>query len=278
VTKKGAKPAKRRFSPSLALSLGVHIVVAVLLMRLLVIPKIDLFGHRAGRATIQRIGFIRLSKDTGIPTAGRDGGDGRAFSKTHRVKLVAPTTIPSTLPPATATPPKSSADEGSGPLVGNGGPARGIKPVFSDPRLWGPPGKIVSAPKTLKQDLDSIIASAIGPIQDSIGIAAGQRDPTDWTVGEGNHKWGIDKKAIRLGPFSIPTALLAMLPLNVTGNPTVAARERQLNYMHRDITEHAQQAIDQADFNKAVRSIRERKDRERAAALQGGASDSVKNR
>jgi hypothetical protein len=277
VTGKGAKRARRRFSPSVALSVGVHIVAAVLLMRLLVIPKIDLFGHRAGRATVQRIGFIRLSNDTGIPTAGRDGGDGRAFAKTHRVKLVAPTTIPSTLPPVSATS-KSTADEGSGPLVGNGGPARGIKPVFSDPRLWGPPGKIVSAPKTLKQDLDSIIASAIGPIQDSIGIAAGQRDPTDWTVGEGNHKWGIDRKAIRLGPFSIPTALLAMLPLNVTGNPTVAARERQLNYMHRDISEHAQQAIDQADFNKAVRSIRERKDRERAAALQGSAGDSTKNR
>lgn len=275
---KGAKTMKRRFSPSVALSVGVHVVVAVLLMRLLVIPKIDLFGHRAGRATVQRIGFIRLSKDTGIPTAGRDGGDGRPFAKTHRVKLVPPTTVPSTLPPANNLPPKSAADEGSGPLVGNGGPARGIKPVFSDPRLWGPPGKIVSAPKTLKQDLDSIIASAIGPVRDSIGIANGQRDPTDWTVGEGNHKWGIDKRAIRLGPFSIPTALLAMLPLNVTGNPNVAARERQLNYMHRDISEHAQQAIDQADFNKAVRSIRERKDRERAAALQGSTGDSTKNR
>jgi hypothetical protein len=60
----------------------------------------------------------------------------------------------------------------------------------------------------------------------------------------------------------------------VTGNPTVAARERAYNYMHRDITEHAQQAINEADFNKAVRSIRERKDRERAAALQGSADSS----
>ena len=232
-------------------------------MRLLVIPKIDLFGHKAGSVPVERIGFIRLPKTPGIPTPGRDGGNGRTFSKTHAVKLVAPTTIPSTLPLVSATPPKAAADEGSGPLVGNGGPARGIKPVFSDPRLWGPPGKIVSAPKTLKQDLDSIIASVVGPIQDSIAIAAGQRDPTDWTVGEGNHKWGIDKKAIRLGPFSIPTALLAMLPMNVTGNPTTMARSRALDYMHRDISEHAQQAINEADFMKAVRSIRERKERER---------------
>ncbi len=268
---------KRRFSPAVVLSIGVHIVVAVVLMRLLVIPKIDLFGHTAGSAQVQRIGFIRLSNEHGIPTAGRDGGDGRAYTKTHSMKLVAPTSIPTSVP-SVVTQRQPEEEGGSGPLVGNGGPARGIKPVFSDPRLWGPPGKIVSAPRTLKQDLDSIIASAIGPVQDSIGAAATQRDPTDWTIGEGNHKWGVDKKAIRLGPFSIPTALLAMLPLNVTGNPTVASRERALNYMHRDISEHAQQAIDEADFNKAVRSIRVRKDRERAAALQGSVGDSSKNR
>jgi hypothetical protein len=268
---------KRRFSPAFVLSVGVHIVVAVILMRLLVIPKIDLFGHKAGSAKVEHIGFFQLPKSSGIPNPGRDGGDGKTFSKTHRVKLVAPTSIPTTLP-SVATAPSATADEGSGPLVGNGGPARGIKPIFSDPRLWSPPGKIVSAPHSLKQDLDSIIAVAIGPIKDSIALAAGKRDPTDWTVGEGNHKFGIDKKAIRLGPFSIPTALLAMLPLNVTGNPMVAAREKSLNYMHRDISEHAQQAISDADFMKAVRSIRERKDRERASALQGSASDSSRNK
>lgn len=268
---------KRRFSPAFVFSVGVHIVVAAVLMRLLVIPKIDLFGHKAGTVPVEHIGFFQLPKTSGIPNPGRDGGDGRTFSKAHRVKLVAPASIPTTLPPVT-TAPTRTADEGSGPLVGNGGPARGIKPVFSDPRLWSPPGRIVSAPRTLKQDLDSIIASAVGPINDSIAIAAGKRDPTDWTVGEGNHKFGIDRRAIRLGPFSIPTALLAMLPLNVTGNPMVAAREKSLNYMHRDISEHAQQAISDADFMKAVRSIRERKERERAAALQGTGTDSVKNR
>jgi hypothetical protein len=278
VTRTRENPTKRRFSPAFVLSVGVHVVVAVLLMRLLVIPRIDLFGHKAGSAPVERIGFIQLPKTHGIPTSGRDGGNGRPLSKTPAVKLVAPITIPTALPPVSVTSPRPAADEGSGPLVGNGGPARGIKPVFSDPRLWGPPGKIVSAPRTLKQDLDSLIASAVGPIRDSIAIASGKRDPTDWTVGEGNHKWGIDKKAIRLGPFSIPTALLAMLPLNVTGNPMVAAREKSLNYMHRDISEHAQQAISDADFMKAVRSIRERKDRERAAALQGSSSDSVRNR
>jgi len=163
--------------------------------------------------------------------------------------------------------------------VGSGGPARGIKPVFTDPRLWGPPGKIVSVPRTLKQDLDSMIASGVGRYNDSIAAvpALPRWEQGDWTIGEGNHKVGIDPKFIRLGPVSIPTALLALLPFNLTGNPTVAARNRSLDYMHRDITEHAQQAINQADFNKAVRSIRERKERERAAQQPSVMLDSTKN-
>ena len=97
-------------------------------------------------------------------------------------------------------------------------------------------------------------------------MAAG-RDPTDWTIKKGGYKWGIDKHAIRLGPVSIPTALLAMLPLNIQGNPQTMERDRAYAAMNRDITWHAQQAINDADFMKAVRSIRERKERERAAAL-----------
>jgi len=100
-----------------------------------------------------------------------------------------------------------------------------------------------------------------------VARALAQRDPTDWTIQKGGQKWGIDRKAIRLGPVSIPTALLAMLPLNIQGNPQTMERDRAYAAMHRDITWHAQQAINEADFTKAVRSIRERKERERAAAL-----------
>jgi hypothetical protein len=82
----------------------------------------------------------------------------------------------------------------------------------------------------------------------------------------------MDSRAIRLGPFSIPTALLAMLPLNLQGNPTAYERNRSYAAMNQDINWHAQQAINEADFMKAVRSIRERKERERAAALAGSSA------
>ena len=66
--------------------------------------------------------------------------------------------------------------------------------------------------------------------------------------------------------MSIPTAILAMLPINVTGNPTTYERERTLTSRHDEIFEQAQRGINDADFQKAVRSIRERKERERREA------------
>src|SRR6185437_11565989 len=109
---------------------------------------------------------------------------------------------------------KPTQDEGSGPLVGGGGPSRGVRPSYSDGRLWTPPAGIVETPKTVAQTIDSLIAEGIAPYNDSVAAAARRRDPTDWTIEKGGYKWGIDKRAIRLGPVSIPTALLAMLPLN----------------------------------------------------------------
>jgi hypothetical protein len=164
---------------------------------------------------------------------------------------------------------KTADAEGLGPIIGIGGPSRGIRPQYSDPRVWEPPGKVVGTPKTVAQAIDSIIVDAIAPYNDSVAAAAQQRDPTDWTIKKGGYKWGMDSKAIRLGPLSIPTALLAMLPLNITGNPQAYERNRSYAAMNRDINWHAQQAINEADFMKAVRGIRERKERERAAALAG---------
>jgi hypothetical protein len=63
-----------------------------------------------------------------------------------------------------------------------------------------------------------------------------------------------------------------MLPLNITGNPTTIQRDRAYAAMNADINWHARQAINEAEFMKAVRSIRERKERERAAALSGSSA------
>ena len=263
---------RRRLSPSFLVSLGVHAVVAIALMQMLILNGDYSTKPKPSTAREQRVGFVRLPQP-GVtrPTPGQSGGDGRPF-KSREVHVVAPTTVPTTVPAPSAPVAKTNDSEGAGPIVGTGGPSRGVRPQYTDPRVWEPPGQVVAAPKTVAQTIDSLIADAIAPYNDSVAAVAQRRDPADWTVQKGGYKWGIDKRTIHLGPFSIPTALLAMLPLNIQGNPTTMERDRSFAAMNRDISVHAQQAINEADFMKAVRSIRERKERERAAALAGTSS------
>ncbi len=262
--------SSKRFSKPFLLSFGVHLVVAVALMRMLIV-NMELSPTR-NRQTVpeQRVGFVRISGGVKTSVPGKSGGDGKPLTP-REVHVVAPVAVPTTIP-APSGPATRPTEEGTGPLIGTGGPTRGVRPQYSDPRVWEPPGGVVSAPKTVKQTLDSLIADAIAPYNDSIAAAAQRRDPTDWTIEKGGYRWGIDRKAIRLGPVSIPTALLAMLPLNIQGNPTTMQRDRAFASMNADINWHAQQAINEADFMKAVRSIRERKERERAAVLSGSST------
>jgi len=263
---------RRKVSNAFLASLGVHAVVAIALMRMLILNADLSPNPKRPSAPEQRVGFVRLVLPGEKPTPGKRGGDGRP-EKSRAIHVTPPTSIPTTIPAPSTAVTKPADEGGTGPLVGGGGPVRGLRPSYSDGRLWRPPSPIIAPPKTVAQTIDSLIADAIAPYNDSIAAAAKGRDPTDWTIEKGGYKWGIDKRAIRLGPVSIPTALLAMLPLNITGNPTTMERDRTYAAMNRDITWHAQQAINDADFMKAVRSIRERKERERAAALAASSKD-----
>jgi hypothetical protein len=263
---------RKKVSTAFLLSLGVHVVVIIAFARMLILNA-D-FSQNPKRQTVsqQRVGFVRLAHPGEKPTPGKTGGDGRP-ERSREIHVTAPTAIPNAIPAPTAAVAKPTEEGGTGPLVGGGGPVRGVRPNYSDGRLWTPPQPIVAPPKTVAQTIDSLIVDAIAPYNDSVARVAAQRDPTDWTIKKGGYKWGMDRRAIRLGPVSIPTALLALLPINLQGNPTTMERDRTFAAMNRDITFHAQQAINDADFMKAVRSIRERKERERAAALAGSSSN-----
>lgn len=274
-----AQPAvARRPTGSLLASIGLHLVVGVLLVRFLVSPNMFsvIFGKpNSAPIPVERIGFLVLPKAKGAPVIGKSGGDNRAVTKVAPIKLVAPTTIPTTIPPVTPSQ-KPTGEQGSGPIVGTGGPARGIRPSYTDPRLWPAPGDIVAAPKTATQRLDSVIADLIQPYNDSMATQAGKRKPGDWTIERDGKKYGIDPQYIHLGKFSIPTALLGMLPLNLQANPVVAERNRASNQLNSDIMSQAQRGMNEADFRKAVKSIRERKEREKNAAASGSSSNKKK--
>jgi hypothetical protein len=268
-----AETARLRRPPAyLLVSIGVHLVLVAVLIRFVITPNAFLTvfgGPKSPPVPVERIGFLVLPKATGTPIIGRSGGDNRPATRTPPVRLTAPARIPNVLPPV-APAANAAGEEGSGPLVGTGGPARGIRPTYADPRLWPAPGDVVSAPKTATQRLDSVIADLIGPYNDSIAVAAGKRKPGDWTFERDGKKYGIDPQYIHLGKFSIPTAVLGLLPLNVQANPILAERNRTSYQLNSDIRSQAQRGMNEADFKKAVRSIRERKEREKAAAGSNG--------
>jgi hypothetical protein len=261
----------RRPSAAWITSIAIHLVVALIFVQAIVMrhPFFMLFGRPSPPPVVEHIGFLVLpqpvKKSAGSPTPGRSGGDG-ASKKVNVVPMPqAPVTVPTTITPPKG-PPTASTTPSTGPLVGGGGPLRGIQPRYEDPRVWTTPDRVSSAPKTVAQRLDSLVVGDIAAFNDSVARARGGRAPGDWTFQKNGQKYGIDSKYIRLGPVSIPTAILALLPLNVTGNPTTYERNKTLNSRHDEIFEQAQRAINDADFDKAVKSIRERKERERREA------------
>ena len=216
---------------------------------------------------VERIGFLAMPKTGAETNPGKAGGDNRPVSKTKPKQLVAPQAVPNALPsaPVNATPTPAEPEGGAGQVVGQGGATQGVAPIYSDQNkgLWVPPAKVPTAPKSVPQRYDSALAGMVQAHNDSLAALGKEREPGDWTFGK-NKDWGINQKWIKLGPVQLPTALLGLLPLNATGNPILSQREAQLNAMHADIAYHAEQAMNEDQFRKEVKELRQRKDRERA--------------
>ncbi|MFL5576200.1 MAG: hypothetical protein ACJ79S_09575 [Gemmatimonadaceae bacterium] len=265
------KPKQRQASTSLAISVALHLVLGAVLVRVLTLPLPlhDLFEFDKGSSPpVERISFIALPKAGPVTTAGRSGGDGRPKSAQPPAPLRAPSAVPEAVPAAPAAP---ATTGGSGEVIGRGGAEEGIRPSFGDPRVWVPPADVVSAPKSPTERLDSSLTARLRAHRDSLAVVAhvpSKAERGDWTVERDGKKYGIDQKFIHLGKFSLPTAALALLPLNTQANPIAARREQALDRMRADIQFQAQRAMNEEEFRDAVKAIRERKERERAAARQ----------
>ncbi len=259
---------RRRPSISVVLSTVFHVFAIIGLAHVLAMPGgvVRLFDGGKGEIPVERIGFVSIPRSTtGVDVQGVSGGDGRAVTRPREVPgLRAPTGIPPSLPEVTRPAVEQVPESGSGPLVGTGGPRRGVRPAFSDPRLWREPVPAVTAPRTVRETIEAAIAGDVARITDSVLAAGPRRAPGDWTVEKNGKKYGVDPQFIRLGPVSIPTALLALLPMNVQANPGALERDRALSYMNADINHQARRAISEDEFRRNVRNLRERKDRERA--------------
>jgi hypothetical protein len=261
-------------------SIALHVLLVVFLAYALQVPAAlnrMLSSPRDTPATREQLQYVTVdSVAAGQPRAVRrppQVSRAPAPAAPDAPPLVAPREIPTTLPPVSSdTAVRAATAPLTGPLGGGAGPSRGAVPTYSDPRVWVTDPPLVYAPKTEEERLDSAVATTLNRYLDSLAVNAytpNKFERGDWTVERGGQKWGIDQKAIRLGRFSIPTALLALLPLNqMQGNPIAMERDRAMSMMRADILYHAQAAMNEEEFRKAVRAIRDRKERERRAAQQ----------
>jgi hypothetical protein len=262
----------RRGPGSFVAAVIVQMITVLVIVQLVFMPSdwMRRFASKTEPLHSEQIGFFALPKPDGERAPAKAGGDNRP-ARVDRLQLppklvpiYAPTGVPTSLP---AEPLRPAAPDvgGAGPLIGGGGPTRGVRPSYNDPRVWAGPATVVMAPKTPSQRLDSVIAQGIYKMRDSIDSLPRERAPGDWTKKIGDKTYGIDQKYIHLGKYSIPTALLALLPLNVQGNPATAEKNQRLGMIRSEILEQSARMGRDDEFRAAVKALRERKDKERAA-------------
>lgn len=261
---------RKRITPAAIVSVGLHVVLLVTLWYAFELPN-PLAAFRASEANREEhLTYV------GVRPTAPSAASGRRQTPTARpivtapppaaVPLPTPREIPTSIPDVPNRLPVLGPT--SGPAVGGQGPTKGVQPTYADPRVWVAAPPLETALKTDEQRMDSAVAARVKSHNDS--LVANRYVPNkfergDWTVDGPGGKFGVDQQFIRLGKFSIPTALLSLLPINAA--PTAAAREMQQNpalALHRaEIPYQAERAITHEEFRKAVKQLRERKDRER---------------
>ena len=257
-----------------AVSVVVHVaLIAALAQIVFKYPLGQIVGISRRQIVPERIQYIQVAQPSGESSGG--GRTETPPASSAPAPLQAPTEVPATIPePA---PPDSSRSQAAGATgAGDGrdgaGPAAGVAPQLPDSRLALAPRALGRVQRSTVQQVDSIVELVVGIVRDSIAIAEAERKPGDWTKTDKNGRvWGWDPQGnIRLGKFTIPGALLALLPLNMSG-PVSPIEQRSLAYIRRDIMENAQRSINEDEFRAAVKRIRERKERERREGQLAGA-------
>jgi hypothetical protein len=263
-------PKREGTDPRISLLAGfIQLTLIAIIVPLFIVPvALDLLRDDAGGTIVPEEVSFQVMLPTDGPTErrpARAGGDDREAAETPvpPPEIVAPVSTPTAVPAAPAEP---SDPLGVGPIVGGGGPTAGIRPSFTDSRLWVEPSNKILAPivpLTRADTLELMLRSRVLALVDSMQALPPERRAGDWTRTIGGRKYGIDEQMIRVGPVSIPTAVLGLLPLNLQGNSMMMERARRLDSMREEIQMQASRSIRDDEFRKAVNALRERRERER---------------
>ncbi len=258
----------RRPSGSLLVSIGIHLVLALVLANAAFHYDFSSLNSRPTAAAQEKITYVAVA-----PAGGALGGSAQgvhAKATTPQRGLVAPSRVPSRVVPAPEPVGGTPGGQVGGRGVGGGvGPATGVVPADPDPRLAADAHQFVPIPKTHGQRVDSTVRAIVLAYNDSVAAAAAVagRKPGDWTFERNGQKWGMDGNKIYLGKFAIPSAVLAALPLHIQGNPGETIADRLVTTRRGDLLDHAQSQYHDIEFKSAVKRIRERKDKERREKL-----------
>lgn len=151
-------------------------------------------------------------------------------------------------------------------------PARAgrIGPAPGDGRLWVrvlplPPRDLAArlAPSHVEL-VDSAVTAIVQGYLDSIAREPGadRVQLPDWTTEIDGKKFGLDSRNIYVAGLKIPAVVLALLPLPSGGNQ-LSALDHNGQWIAEDLRRAASRAATLEDFKRAVRELRQEKQRQK---------------
>ncbi|MEO8295179.1 MAG: hypothetical protein ABI613_06655 [Gemmatimonadota bacterium] len=188
---------------------------------------------------------------------------GRGMTRPPAPVVVGPTvSIPVEPPPQSDTGHVQMAPERRG--------FASVGPAYGEGLLWVRPVPVSPADlaKHLQRSHVELVDSAVTVIMqaflDSLDAERGAAlaKLPDWTTTVSGRKFGVDSRYIYLAGLKIPAAVLALLPLP-QGNIDQARAYNHLMDLRADIEQAARRAENMDEFKRAIREIRERKQRDR---------------
>jgi hypothetical protein len=178
-----------------------------------------------------------------------------------------------TPPPAPPRPLAERSEDASAPVAM--GLPRGrvgrLAPGLGEGRLWVeplplPPRQLAAAltRKSPQEMADSYVTAVVQAYLDSIAVDPElmMTRPPSWVANVGGTKFGIDASNIYVAGLKIPTAILALLPINASGNQATLL-DHDLEAMATDLRIAGARSNNIDDFRKAVRELRKQKEAER---------------
>ena len=257
----------RDFVIALAIAVALHLL---LIVSLFLLDQRDMSMVRSvldARAlafedSLDVVYLIPLGPGASAPAAPGEPSAGLAADNAP-APIFAPSVIPGFIPapaPASAPAPGATGAAPSGGTVAAGGSAADrLRQRVTDPRLWGAPAIGSPLPRTQVDIARERVAESIRALNDSIaGEDAARKRASDWTVkGEDGKRWGISPQGIHLGGITLPAPSFT---------PAMGSDAAKRASKDGEIASQADRARIRDTFKDRAKAIRERKDRERAAA------------